>query len=58
MQGASTWLSLYDAIKSYEKLGVDDYQRTYSWAEEQIDEFLKTFVTALRIQRRITSLAH
>jgi hypothetical protein len=41
MQGASTWLSLYDAIKSYEKLGVDDYQRTYSWTEEQIDEFFE-----------------
>jgi hypothetical protein len=39
MAGASKMEKLYSVISEYSKLTVEDYQRTYSWGEEQIDEF-------------------
>jgi hypothetical protein len=41
--------SLFDVIKQFDKLKVDDYQRTYAWTKDEIVEFfsdLKDCVTA------------
>ncbi len=39
MEASEATQTLLDAIKKYEKMGVDDYQRTYSWEREQVEEF-------------------
>lgn len=39
MAGGSKMEKLFNVIGEYSKLTVEDYQRTYSWGEEQIDEF-------------------
>lgn len=38
MESNSTTPTLYDVIKPFREIKVDDYQRTYSWSNEQIDE--------------------
>jgi uncharacterized protein with ParB-like and HNH nuclease domain len=44
VKGSTSWKGLYDSVKQYEKLYVENYQRTYSWTEEQIDEFFQDLI--------------
>lgn len=39
MEANANTPSLLDVVKSFTKLTVDDYQRTYSWEKDQLDEF-------------------
>jgi len=39
MESNANTPSLLDVVKSFNKLTVDDYQRTYSWEKDQLDEF-------------------
>jgi uncharacterized protein with ParB-like and HNH nuclease domain len=49
MESSHNTPSLFDVIKQFEKLKVDDYQRTYAWSRDEIFEFfsdLKSCVAA------------
>jgi hypothetical protein len=49
MESSHNTPSLFDVIKQFEKLKVDDYQRTYAWSRDEIYEFfsdLKACVSA------------
>lgn len=49
MESSHNTPSLFDVIKQFEKLKVDDYQRTYAWSRDEIYEFfsdLKSCVSA------------
>jgi len=39
LEASEATQTLLDAIKKYDKIGVDDYQRTYSWEQQQVEEF-------------------
>jgi Protein of unknown function DUF262/Protein of unknown function (DUF1524) len=49
MKSSPTTPDLFSVVQSYSKLSIEDYQRTYSWEKEQIDDFfedLKDCVTS------------
>lgn len=41
MKSNDTTPHLFSVVQSYKKLSIEDYQRTYSWQKEQIDEFFE-----------------
>ena len=40
MEKSAQTPNLLEVVSSYNHLRVEDYQRTYAWQKEQIDEFL------------------
>lgn len=41
MESNSTTPTLFDVIKQFHEIKVDDYQRTYAWQNDQIDELFE-----------------
>jgi uncharacterized protein with ParB-like and HNH nuclease domain len=41
MKASTDTPALVDVVTSYDKISIDDYQRTYSWGTEQIDDFFE-----------------
>lgn len=41
MEALEATIPLFDAVKNYNEMAVDDYQRPYSWGRDEIDEFIQ-----------------
>jgi hypothetical protein len=39
MEANANTPTLFDVVKQFKEIKVDDYQRTYAWQKDQIDEF-------------------
>ena len=48
MDASGNTPKLYDAINDFKEIRVDDYQRTYSWTADQIDDLLADISETVR----------
>ena len=55
MEANATTPTLFDVVKQFKEIKVDDYQRTYAWQKDQIAEFFDVLKSLLPHKRIISS---